>query len=63
MERLYRILEDYLGACCLMITLVMILNHYKFINIKISQYCLIITAEILFVLLDAVQASLWLAGN
>lgn len=62
-ERLYGILEDYLGACFLMITLVMTLNHYRYIDAIISQDCLINTAETLFMLLDAVQAAFWLAGN
>lgn len=62
-ERLYGILEDYLGACFLMITLVMTLNHYRYIDAIISQDCLINTAEALFMLLDAVQADFWLAGN
>lgn len=61
-ERLYGILEDYLGACFLMITLVTILNHYRYIDAIISQDCLINTAEMLFMLLDAVQAAFCLAG-
>lgn len=59
MEKLYGILEDYLGVCFLMITLVMTLNHYRYIDAIISQDCLINTAEILFMLLDAVQAAFW----
>lgn len=59
MEKLYGILEDYLGVCFLMITLVMTLNHYRYIDAIISQDCLINTAEILFMLSDAVQAAFW----
>lgn len=63
-ESLYGIVEDYLDACFLMITLVMTLNHYRYIDAIISQDCLINTAEILFILLlDAVPAAFWLAGN
>lgn len=45
-----------------MITLVMTLNHYRYIDAIISQDCLINAAEMLFVVLDAVQAAFWLAG-